>query len=466
MSLPSASRTGEAGPAPGRRPAPADRTGEPALVPGTELVGEFEDSGYREPPQLVCRPDGQLVRLPTLLYQVVRALDARRQGRDDRSPPDREPVMARVAAELSRETGRQFTTEHVAFLIDEKLAPLGVTSHSDGSPPPPTPGSDPFLAFRYRMAVLPERITWIVSGLFAWLFRPVLVVLTVGAFLAGEAWLWTTQETGAALQDVLTSPANILLVVLLAIASCAFHEFGHGAACRYGGVRPGAMGCGIYLVWPAFYTDITHSYRLGRAGRIRADLGGVYFNALFVLGLLALYGATGFGPLLVAILSVNLEIIQQLLPTLRFDGYYIVADLVGIPDLFTYIAPILKRVLLRQPQDDRLRSLKRWPQIVVAVWVMCLVPVLVLQLGMLVLNLPQLLRADWQKVNLLIENAGASGNYALGMTSACLQILLLALPLAGITLVLAGLSRSLIRFAFRRKSAGGDDRTVRSVSSV
>ncbi|WP_269854689.1 hypothetical protein [Streptomyces sp. RPT161] len=450
MSVPSAPRTGEAEQPPGRQPARADMTSQPTLVDGTELVGEFEGSGYREPPQLVCRPDGQLVRLPAMLYQVIKALDSRHAELRGQPVPGRESVMAQVADELSRETGRQFSSEHVAFLIDQKLAPLGLTTYSDGSPPPPTAKSDPFLAFRFRLAVLPEHITWYLSGLFAWLFRPVLVFLTVCAFVAGEVWLWITQNTSAALQSVLSAPASVLLVFFLAIASCAFHEMGHGAACRYGGVRPGPMGCGIYLVWPAFYTDITNSYRLGRAGRIRADLGGVYFNALFVLGLLALYVSTGFQPLVVAILSVNLEIIQQLLPTLRFDGYYIVADLVGIPDLFKYIGPILRRVLLRQPHDGRLQALKRWPQAIVAVWVMCVVPVLLLQLGMVVFKLPQLLQSDWQRTNLLVENALTAGSQPLGMASACLQILLLALPVAGLTLALARPARSVIRMASRR----------------
>ncbi|MEV4744446.1 hypothetical protein [Streptomyces sp. NPDC049555] len=419
----------------------------PALVTGTELVGEFEGSGYREPPQLVCRPDGQLVRLPPLLYQVAKALAAGTTS------------TAQVAADLSNETGREFAEEHIAFLLDKKLAPLGITTYSDGSPPPPTAKSDPFLAFRFRVAVLPENITWFLSGLFAWLFRPLLVALAVAAFVAGETWLWTTQDTGAALQTTLTDPASVLLVLLLAIASCVFHEMGHGAACRYGGVRPGAMGCGIYLVWPAFYTDITNSYRLGRAGRIRADLGGVHFNALFVLGLLGAYACTGFQPLLVAVLSVHLEMIQQLLPTLRFDGYYIVADLIGIPDLFKYIAPILKHVLLRRPDEDgRLAALKRGPQIVVAAWVLVLIPAIVLQLGMVLINLPELLAADWQHISWLLTTADtAPGNQALGLASALIQSLLLVLPLAGLAVALARPVRGLVRLALRRggEAAGG-----------
>ncbi|GAA2713917.1 MULTISPECIES: hypothetical protein [Streptomyces] len=407
----------------------------PALVTGTELVGEFEGSGYREPPQLVCRPDGQLVRLPPLLYQVAKALAGG-------------ATAAQVADDLSRETGREFTEEHVVFLLDKKLAPLGITTYSDGSPPPPTAKSDPFLSFRFRIAVLPEHVTWFLSGLFAWLFRPFLVALAVAAFVAGETWLWTTQDTGAALQTTLTDPAGVLLVLLLAIASCVFHEMGHGAACRYGGVRPGAMGCGIYLVWPAFYTDITNSYRLGRAGRIRADLGGVHFNALFVLGLLGAYAGTGFQPLLVAVLSVHLEMIQQLLPTLRFDGYYIVADLIGIPDLFKYIAPILKRVLLRRPDEDgRLAALKRGPQIVVAAWVLVLIPAIVLQLGMVLINLPELLVADWQHISFLLTTADSSNNRLLGLTSALIQSLLLVLPLAGLAVALARPVRGLVRWA-------------------
>ena len=36
---------------------------------------------------------------------------------------------------------------------------------------------------------------------------------------------------------------------------------------------------GLYMVWPAFYTDVTDSYRLPRRDRLRVDLGGIYFNA-------------------------------------------------------------------------------------------------------------------------------------------------------------------------------------------
>ncbi|MDX3763310.1 hypothetical protein [Streptomyces sp. AK02-04a] len=358
------------------------------------------------------------------------------------------PTVAQVAAELSRQTGRRYTADHVTFLVDQKLAPLGITTYCDGSPPPPNTKADPFLAFRFRVAVLSENVTWFISGLFAWLHQPVVALLAVPAFIVAEVWFWM-QNTAGALQAVLFSPTSFLLVVLLAVVSCVFHEVGHASACRYGGVRPGVMGCGIYLVWPAFYTDVTNSYRLGRGGRIRADLGGVYFNAIFANVLVLVYLATGFQPLLVAILSVNLEIVQQLLPTLRFDGYYIMADLVGIPDLFKYIGPIIRRVLFRKPPDERLAALKRWPQALVTLWVVCIVPALALQLGFVVLQLPRLIQDDWQKIQVLVTDAAASGDYLVAGASA-LQILLLILPVAGLTVVVLQLLRGVFRFAYRR----------------
>jgi putative peptide zinc metalloprotease protein len=428
---------------PGRHGAGARTRAVPALAEGAEFAGEFAGSGYREPPQLIYRPDGQVVRLPPLLYLVAQVLDDLPAAA---KAADRQRVLAHVARVVSRQTGRQFTADHITFLIDRKLAPLGVTTYSDGSPPD-APRANPFLSLRFRMAVLPATATWLIAGLFTWLFSPFVLVPAIVGIMACEFWVLDTQNIAAAFQQTLLAPASILLVVALAAASAAFHEVGHGTACRYGGVRPGPTGCGIYLVWPAFYTDITNSYRLGRAGRLRTDLGGIYFNGLFVIGLTLLYLGTGFQPLLIAILSTNLEIVQQLLPTLRFDGYYIVADLVGIPDLFRYIGPTLKRTLLWKKPDERLHALKRWPQIVITLWVLCIVPVLAGQLGFILIQLPELGRTDARMINTLASNAAASGDPVLGMASACVQILLLLFPVAGAVLIVMRLMRTLARAA-------------------
>ena len=101
----------------------------------------------------------------------------------------------------------------------------------------------------------------------------------------------------SAFQALLASPAQLVVLYVLLTAGALFHELGHAAACRYGGATPGTVGFGVYLVFPAFYTDVTDSYRLGRAGRLRTDLGGLYFNVIGLLVLGAGYLLTGQGTL-------------------------------------------------------------------------------------------------------------------------------------------------------------------------
>jgi putative peptide zinc metalloprotease protein len=457
-SAPDETRPGEAAPdetAPGAAAASAEPAAAspvkapltmPVLADGTELVGKFKHSGYREPSQLVCLPNRQLVRLPTLLYLVVKTLDEHRHL--DRTQ-DTAEALERVAEGVSRAAGVRITGEQVVYLVDRKLAPLGITSYSDGTPPPVVK-ADPFLGLRFKVAVLPERATWYLGGLFSWLFRPTVLVLMVAAILASEIWMFANSSLGDALRQLVLAPVNILLVMGLGILSCAFHEVGHATACRYSGVRPGAMGCGIYLVWPAFYTDVTESYRLGVAGRVRTDLAGVYFNGVFVVALTLLYLQTGFAPLLVAIIYVNLEMMQQLLPSLRFDGYYIISDLIGVPDLFKYIGPILRRTLLRRPADARLKELKRWPQVIVTLWVLTVLPALCFQLGLIATQIPRLLDTIWWMITRLASSATSGDAGTLEVITASLQILLLLLPPLGLMLILyqvgGWLVRKLVRY--------------------
>lgn len=53
------------------------------------------------------------------------------------------------------------------------------------------------------------------------------------------------------------------------------------------------------------------------------------------------YLAAAYPPLLAAAVLGHLQILRQLLPTLRMDGYYIMADLIGVPNLFGLVRPIL-----------------------------------------------------------------------------------------------------------------------------
>jgi putative peptide zinc metalloprotease protein len=65
--------------APFPRPAGASGTvAAPRLADGVELLGEYQDSGYSQPPSLVRRPDGQVIQMSPLLYRVTCRIDGSR----------------------------------------------------------------------------------------------------------------------------------------------------------------------------------------------------------------------------------------------------------------------------------------------------------------------------------------------------------------------------------------------------
>src|SRR5581483_2972174 len=125
------------------------------------------------------------------------------------------------------------------------------------------------------------------------------------------------------------------------------------------------------------------NYRLPRWARVRTDLGGFYFNLVFSLDVLGASLLTGSQYLLVFLLLTDLEILQQCLPFLRYDGYWTLADITGIPDLFTHMGAFWRRLLRRPgPRDAQLPPLKIWGRVTIAVYSLLTVPVLAIFLGL------------------------------------------------------------------------------------
>jgi len=231
----------------------------PRLLEGTELIGQAVGSGLREPPYLVRRRDGQVVQLSQLLYVLASRMD----GRDL-------PAIADSASEC---VDARITPEQVTHVAEHKLAPLGLIGQRDGGTPKLERRSA-LLLLRFRVGIVPECGVNVLAGLLRPLFLPPLVIVALAALAAFDVWLGTSHGVATALRAVIQTPSLVPALFNLTILSLAFHECGHAAACRYGGARPGRIGMGIYLVWPVFYTDVTDSYRLSKAGRLRTDLGG------------------------------------------------------------------------------------------------------------------------------------------------------------------------------------------------
>ncbi|HEY4828883.1 MAG TPA: hypothetical protein VIH85_19070 [Solirubrobacteraceae bacterium] len=392
---------------------------------GVELLGPVHGSGYRDGAALVRRDDGQMVQLGPLMYALLESVDGQRDASE----------LASATSEL---VGKRLDEEHVAALA-KKLAAQGLLAGFEQHAPPKR---NPLLALRWKVLVTDPVLTRRLTAPFTFLFRPWLMWPILAAFVGVLWFVLFHKGVASATSQAFHSPSLLLLVFALAVASAGFHELGHASACRYGGATPGGMGMGIYLVWPAFYTDVTDTYRLPRRDRLRVDLGGLYFNAVVAVITMGVWLLWREDALLLLIALQVLQMVKQLSPIIRADGYHILSDATGVPDLFSHMGPTLRSLLPRHRHEPS--ALTGWQRWLVTAWVLIVVPILVsLAIGA-ILVLPKLVTSAWESGRLLVLGIPHEVDHVqvIDVLASLVRLLALTLPVLGSALVTQKIVRS------------------------
>lgn len=165
----------------------------------------------------------------------------------------------------------------------------------------------------------------------------------VGAAVALFAWslglVWF--NTSAFSADMLDffSASNLGLLYVAIIITKTLHEFGHATTCRHFGGEVHEMGVCFMFFTPCGYVDASDAWMMReRRHKVYVTMAGV-FTELMVACIAAhfflflpegLARGIAFNVMLVA--SVN-TIIFNANPLMRFDGYYLMCDLLEIPNL-------------------------------------------------------------------------------------------------------------------------------------
>jgi putative peptide zinc metalloprotease protein len=139
-------------------------------------------------------------------------------------------------------------------------------------------------------------------------------------------------------QSVL-APSNLFLLYLGMVVIKTLHEFGHAYFCRKFGGEVHVMGVLLMIFTPMPFVDATSSWSFrSRWKRVLVGAAGMIVE-LFVAALMVFVWANT-GPSTLHNLAYNMifvasvsTLIFNLNPLLRFDGYYILSDLVEIPNL-------------------------------------------------------------------------------------------------------------------------------------
>jgi putative peptide zinc metalloprotease protein len=147
---------------------------------------------------------------------------------------------------------------------------------------------------------------------------------------------------------------------------------------------------------------------------------------------------------LVFIILAHVETARQFLPFIRLDGYYILSDLAGVPNLFSYMRPALVKATTFWRKGDHhahrtrpLEALTRRTQVVLIIWACVTGPVLAFHIGMLVVFLPQIAGAAWGSAGVQLGLLGQAIGTAelLAAATALVGLVFLLLPTAGISYI-------------------------------
>ena len=161
-----------------------------------------------------------------------------------------------------------------------------------------------------------------------------LVVVGWGLKVVADNWDAARQQS-----EGILAPANLpLLYVGMAIIK-AIHELGHAFCTRKLGGEVHVMGVMLMIFTPVPYVDATAAWSLrSRWQRILVGSAGMIVELFFAALAVFLWAATGQGLLhslaynIMFVASVS-TVVFNANPLLRFDGYYILSDLLEIPNL-------------------------------------------------------------------------------------------------------------------------------------
>jgi putative peptide zinc metalloprotease protein len=164
------------------------------------------------------------------------------------------------------------------------------------------------------------------------------------------------------------------------------------------------------------------------------------------------YFWTHFELLLVVIAIEHATILQQLAPWLRLDGYYVITDVTGVPDILSRVRPVLTSLLPGAAVDRRVQELKPWVRTVVTLYIVTLVPVMAFFYALLAIGAPRFFVAAAHALHVQIANAAAAwdAHHAGSLALYCVQILGIALPVVGTAVVLGMLAWRVTRLLWRR----------------
>ncbi len=143
--------------------------------------------------------------------------------------------------------------------------------------------------------------------------------------------------------------SNLVSYFWALLVTKTVHELSHGYTAKSFGVRVRAMGISFIVFYPRLFVDLTDTWRLSRLKRIACDGAGIASELIFG-GLAAIFWVySSPGPLhstMFYLMTVSAlgTILVNGNPFIRYDGYYLLCDILNVENLMSRSSEYLKSV--------------------------------------------------------------------------------------------------------------------------
>ena len=197
---------------------------------------------------------------------------------------------------------------------------------------------------------------WILNKLnpwFGWLYSPPALMVAVAYIFTALMLVLVNFETFRSklpdFHQFFASGNWFYLAAALGITK-VIHEFGHGLSCKYYGGECHEMGFMLLVFTPCLYCDVSDSWMLpSKWKRMMIGAGGMYIELIIASTATFLWWNSHEGLFNQMCLNVMfVSSVSTLLfnanPLMRFDGYYILSDMLEIPNLRTKSSTSLSRL--------------------------------------------------------------------------------------------------------------------------
>ncbi len=233
------------------------------------------------------------------------------------------------------------------------------------------------LSFRWR-GIDPEPLLRRVQPSTRWLFGPVTLVACASLIVLAMLLVtlrWETLVRRLPDATALFGLGNLVPLIVVFIGIKLLHEFGHVLTCRHFGGECHELGIQVLMFVPLFYGDVTDAWMVSRRWpRIAISAAGIFVELVLASVATLLWWSSVPGLLNSVFLNVMLVCSLNTLlfngnPLLRYDGYYVLADWLHLPNLAMQsrqtVMSLCERVITGAGDDEPELDSRRWWTLVI-----------------------------------------------------------------------------------------------------